>query len=274
MKYCSGMVYFVCEVCNETLKKNKVEVHASRCRAFWAVSCVDCNELFKGNSYTAHTSCVSEAQKYEGALYRDKSKKKQSPQERWMEVVSHVAAHTTDKSAKAHLLNKIAAYDNVPRKKAKFINFLRNSLALSDIVMAEKIFEIYEQQLEADKKIAEKATHPSVKNVEINGASNDATTSKTENCLIREINDGDAKKKSKGKSEQKAIPIPWLKLIRKVLKTSKDQQMEYKLLRQHVLDIVKGGYASALSQEQLKESFKAVMKSSKLRCRRIVQLQI
>jgi hypothetical protein len=47
----SEMVYFVCESCQETLKKNQVDIHASRCRGCWAVSCVDCSKVFEGDSY-------------------------------------------------------------------------------------------------------------------------------------------------------------------------------------------------------------------------------
>nr|CCA22560.1 conserved hypothetical protein [Albugo laibachii Nc14] len=260
------MVYFVCEVCNETLKKNKVEVHASRCRGFWAVSCVDCSQVFEGSSYAAHTSCISEARKYEGSLYREKAKRKQNPQKRWMEIVSQVAAKRTDKSTEAQLLINIAAYDNVPRKKAKFINFLKNSLAFSDIVVAEKIFQMYEQQFKAEKKIAQKIPNLSLKNENTNGAGNGKS------IPGQEISVGDVQIMQK--SDQEASAIPWIKLIRKVLSTSKDCQMEYKLLRQHVVDIVKGSYHSALSQEELKKKFKAASKSSKLRCSRIVKLHI
>ncbi len=66
------MVFFVCNGCNESLKKNQVDRHASRCRDCWAVTCVDCSVTFPGNEYASHTSCVSEAQKYEGSLYKGK----------------------------------------------------------------------------------------------------------------------------------------------------------------------------------------------------------
>jgi cell growth-regulating nucleolar protein len=57
------MVFFVCEGCNESLKKNQVDKHAGRCRSCWAVTCVDCNVTFPEDTYRAHTSCVSEAQR-------------------------------------------------------------------------------------------------------------------------------------------------------------------------------------------------------------------
>jgi cell growth-regulating nucleolar protein len=94
------MVFFSCEGCNESLKKNQVEKHVYSCKAknCWAVTCVDCSKTFEvstrlqqgrcyhtkrtkaeplifthitqGDTYAAHTTCISEAQKYEGALYK------------------------------------------------------------------------------------------------------------------------------------------------------------------------------------------------------------
>ena len=52
---------------------------------------------FYGDDYRAHTSCVSEAEKYEGALYKgDKQKKqKRNPQEMWMDVVEEAIAQAS-----------------------------------------------------------------------------------------------------------------------------------------------------------------------------------
>jgi hypothetical protein len=42
------MVFFVCDGCNESLKKNQVDKHAMKCRDCWAVTCVDCSVTFPG----------------------------------------------------------------------------------------------------------------------------------------------------------------------------------------------------------------------------------
>ena len=44
----SIMVTFLCDGCNETIKKNKVDAHAAKCRSCYAVSCVDCSVSFPG----------------------------------------------------------------------------------------------------------------------------------------------------------------------------------------------------------------------------------
>ncbi|PIA14316.1 hypothetical protein COEREDRAFT_28162, partial [Coemansia reversa NRRL 1564] len=58
------MVSFVCNYCQETLKKPKLDQHAQRCRNA-SFSCIDCSVDFVGTTYRQHTSCISEVEKYE-----------------------------------------------------------------------------------------------------------------------------------------------------------------------------------------------------------------
>ncbi|KAI9812520.1 MAG: hypothetical protein M1832_000414, partial [Thelocarpon impressellum] len=55
--------------CGDVLTKKKLDVHRGQCRGA-SFTCLDCMTHFHGADYRAHTSCVSEAQKYQGALYR------------------------------------------------------------------------------------------------------------------------------------------------------------------------------------------------------------
>ena len=57
------MVWFQCEDCGDTLKKPKVKGHAGHCSAS-RFSCVDCMQVFDQWSVQAHTSCVTEHEKY------------------------------------------------------------------------------------------------------------------------------------------------------------------------------------------------------------------
>jgi uncharacterized FlaG/YvyC family protein len=57
------MPSFVCDYCQETLKKAKLDQHAQRCRQA-IFSCIDCHTNFKGTDYRAHFSCITEVQKY------------------------------------------------------------------------------------------------------------------------------------------------------------------------------------------------------------------
>ncbi|ODV86814.1 hypothetical protein CANARDRAFT_196084 [[Candida] arabinofermentans NRRL YB-2248] len=67
------MVSFSCENCNETVKKPKLAQHQSRCYGAY-FTCIDCSTTFYNNEHTKHTSCISEAEKYEKGLYKGKKK--------------------------------------------------------------------------------------------------------------------------------------------------------------------------------------------------------
>lgn len=72
------MVSFSCEGCGDVLTKKKLDGHRNQCRGA-TFTCLDCMVHFWGTEYKAHTSCISEAQKYQGALYKpEKQKGKQN----------------------------------------------------------------------------------------------------------------------------------------------------------------------------------------------------
>jgi cell growth-regulating nucleolar protein len=59
------MVSFQCQRCSDVVKKPKVVRHASSCGSGW-FSCVDCMEAFDLKTIQAHTSCLTEVEKYQG----------------------------------------------------------------------------------------------------------------------------------------------------------------------------------------------------------------
>ena len=87
------MVFFVCEDCNETLKRLKVAQHLCRCSCS-AITCVDCGATFHDDSYLQHATCMSEAERYEGNLY--KAPKKKNAQDAWAELVQAACADRAD----------------------------------------------------------------------------------------------------------------------------------------------------------------------------------
>lgn len=260
------MVFFVCEGCNETLKKNKVDQHAARCRNCWAVSCVDCSVVFEGNDYAAHTSCISEAQKYEGSLYKEKTKgangaKKESPQERWMRVVQSASANGDAKFQ--NVLDRIAGYDNVPRKRAKFLNFMKNSIALTDQKLVERVWSLYE----ADDKAAQAeatAAAPSDSNGEATApAANGAEA--TESSKKRAERDEDKEDKEAAKKAKTAAadkPIKWAKLIKSTLKSAEGKELELEQLRDQIVGDILANKQSSKSEKELRKEFKAAVKES------------
>ncbi|ORY82488.1 hypothetical protein BCR37DRAFT_392703 [Protomyces lactucae-debilis] len=66
------MVSFCCDSCQETVKKPKANQHAGRCRG--SLTCIDCSKTFWNGEWSSHNSCISEAQAYQGALYKPTKK--------------------------------------------------------------------------------------------------------------------------------------------------------------------------------------------------------
>ncbi|KAF4505121.1 hypothetical protein G6O67_007103 [Ophiocordyceps sinensis] len=68
------MVSFSCEACGDVLTKKKLDPHRNRCHGA-TFTCLDCMVHFPGVQHRSHTSCISEDQKYQGALYKEKKNK-------------------------------------------------------------------------------------------------------------------------------------------------------------------------------------------------------
>ena len=62
------MVYFVCNQCQETIRKCKVDEHSNRCHSN-SYSCVDCGKDFSLTAARGHSTCITEEEKYQGKLY-------------------------------------------------------------------------------------------------------------------------------------------------------------------------------------------------------------
>ena len=135
------MVFFCCNSCGDTLKKQKVEHHS--CRGSY--SCIDCNVNFTGNEFEKHTKCVTEAERYQGNLYEGKEDKGAKKQDTWMVSVRDAAESCKNNSQLKGLLVRIAENDNVPRKKVKFLNFIRNSTRVGNKDLVEKAWDAIEK---------------------------------------------------------------------------------------------------------------------------------
>ena len=59
------MVYFECTICIKTLKKKQAERHNFECRSSCNFTCLTCWKIFDLVTIKAHTSCVSEEEKYQ-----------------------------------------------------------------------------------------------------------------------------------------------------------------------------------------------------------------
>jgi len=143
-------VFFCCDNCGESLKKNQVEKHGYRCRSS-TYSCLDCQLRFDSSSYADHVKCITENQKYGGKGYVEKEAKGELKQNAWCEQVDRAIECVKDPALK-NLLTSIQGFGNIPRKEPKFINFLVNSCRMRDKGLIQRAWKAIADEAEKLKK--------------------------------------------------------------------------------------------------------------------------
>jgi len=153
------MVYFTCDACGEQLKKPTVEKHLWKCKNCYLLTCIDCLKDFYGDDYKSHNQCMSEDQRYskEGREGWDpavgQGNKGEKKQQQWVGKLRELleTANSLDPAVR-HIIDTIVDHDNIPRKRPKFINFIknimRNKAQMSDI---EKTWDLFSQALAPPK---------------------------------------------------------------------------------------------------------------------------
>lgn len=150
------MVFFTCNHCGESVKKAAVEKHYNtKCRgATENVSCMDCLKDFHGKEYVAHTKCITELQKYSGKDYVHKESKNSGSkkQESWMDIIRAILDSNDYKLSEQarNAFQRLQSVDNVPRKKAKFQNFVKNCMHMP-MRLAEDVWNVLEKEQEKMK---------------------------------------------------------------------------------------------------------------------------
>ncbi|GAB7355214.1 hypothetical protein MBLNU459_g5768t1 [Dothideomycetes sp. NU459] len=104
--------------CGDILTKKKLDPHRNQCYGA-SFTCIDCMVHFQGTDYRSHTSCISEAQKYQGHLYRGEKKGKgqqqqQQQQQNKQAVVPHKAS-VEDESNAGATAGSLAVLDVPPK---------------------------------------------------------------------------------------------------------------------------------------------------------------
>uniref|UniRef100_H2Z0F6 Cell growth-regulating nucleolar protein n=1 Tax=Ciona savignyi TaxID=51511 RepID=H2Z0F6_CIOSA len=137
------MVFFTCNGCGESLKKNKVDRHANSCRGCEYLTCIDCSKDFWGDEYAKHTTCITEDQKYAATGFVAKPNKGEVKQQEWIKKVTNAVADSNTSGEVQTILEQLVNYGNIPRKKAKFLNFLKNSLKIRDAKVSEQVWNVF-----------------------------------------------------------------------------------------------------------------------------------
>ncbi|XP_027622010.1 cell growth-regulating nucleolar protein [Tupaia chinensis] len=139
------MVFFTCNACGESVKKIQVEKHVAVCRNCECLSCIDCGKDFWGDDYKNHVKCISEDQKYGGKGYEGKTFKGDVKQQAWIQKINKLIKRPNVSPKVRELLEQISAFDNVPRKKAKFQNWMKNSLKVYNESILEQVWNIFSE---------------------------------------------------------------------------------------------------------------------------------
>ncbi|XP_050300314.1 uncharacterized protein C16C10.8 [Anthonomus grandis grandis] len=197
------MVVFTCNHCGETLHKPKVEKHYQfQCRNYKSVTCVDCFKDFKNEEYVVHTKCITEDERYaaKGTYKNGIVKKGEVKQESWLEMIKSICETETNlKPSCRKLLETISEYSNVPRKKQKFLNFIRSSSGNRAVMKdVEEVWDIIEKY----------KTSNSQNNMKTGGKGNDKVELKTENSEKRPLEESEclSVKKKKQKTSETVAP--------------------------------------------------------------------
>ena len=195
------------------------------------------------DEYRNHTSCISEAERYEKTIYRGSRKldesgtghrgqqqrgKKLTPQEAWANTIQ-TAADTAPASLKSYM-NQLTMCENVPRQEKKFRNFTNNSLRCSEKVKSE-IWALLVEVRAKDRQAKEEEEARRKKEQQHQKEKQLAEKKKTK--PISESSDDESSKSSGTTSEVPSKKVI-TKAIKKVLKKAPNKQIKFKALRKRV----------------------------------------
>lgn len=199
------MVFFTCNACGESVKKIQVEKHVSVCRNCECLSCIDCGKDFWGDDYKSHVKCISEGEKYGGKGYEAKTYKGDAKQQAWIQKINELIKKPNVSPKVRELLQQISAFDNVPRKKAKFQNWMRNSLKVHSDSVLEQVWSIFSEasSSEQDQQLPSHTTKPhaeiptKVPSAKTNGTTEEQTEAKKNKRERKEERQKNRKKEKK-----------------------------------------------------------------------------
>ncbi|XP_078534606.1 cell growth-regulating nucleolar protein isoform X1 [Lissotriton helveticus] len=195
------MVFFTCNACGESLKKVQVEKHLHVCRSSSCLSCIDCGKDFWGDDYKHHLKCISEDQKYGGKGFEAKANKGEVKQLQWIQKVHEVMKNPNISPKLRDILKQMSTYDNIPRKRAKFQNWMKNSLKIHDQATQEKVWQIFSEANDSSNVNSQEQQPSKMEPSPVE--QNEETPEGTEKKCKRERKEERQKNKKKEKKELK-----------------------------------------------------------------------
>ncbi|XP_066255997.1 cell growth-regulating nucleolar protein [Euwallacea similis] len=240
------MVVFTCNHCGESLHKPKVEKHYQfQCRNYKYLSCVDCLKDFRNDEYNVHTKCLTEDERYaaKGTYKNGLVKKGDVKQESWLEMIKSICDFEKNlKPSIRHLLETISQYSNVPRKKAKFLNFIKSSSGnranMREVEEVWDIIEKYKNQKDSTKNVENMSENGDVKKRVLEDEE-DSLNSKKKPKVSRENESGVGQSQEHMNTDvsAEATKFKYKEKVLEILATKQDislKKLQKKILKQYI----------------------------------------
>ncbi|CAH1785076.1 unnamed protein product [Owenia fusiformis] len=213
-----------------------------KCRSCEVLSCVDCSKEYWGDEYKQHTKCISEEEKYSGKGFQAKANKGEVKQDKWLSQVERAITKAHDKPHLKSLLQKMLDYPNIPRKKAKFQNFLSNSLRIRDTKLVEQVWDILMSEAPPPAVPLNPTTAQSIESkIELKTETSKRKTSTSEDTETvkkkkkDKVQDVNGKALTNGETEDTAEKFNWEATITKILSKNGNSEIPIKKLRKKFL---------------------------------------
>jgi cell growth-regulating nucleolar protein len=187
-------------------------------------------------------------------------------QNAWTDCVQKAIENVKEKKLKDMLI-QIKDFSNIPRKEAKFINFLVNSFRVRERDLCQRAWQAIDQQvkkLQAESKPIENGNTQQNGSTEKDGSTqqNGSTDSPMKNGhqQIKESAENNVKNVEKHSVEddesKSAIEFKWKKSIKRKLKSAEEGTMKLKRLRKEVLEEYRTTCQDTeMNEDELKEIF-------------------
>lgn len=137
------------------------------------------------------------------------------------------ACDSSDRQLRS-VLDKLVNYPNVPRKEAKFINFLTNSLKVREAGLAKRAWQAIDTSIKSSTAAANNKETTSSLN---NGQSADEKSKEVE------VRNNGAAAESNGADQSTQKRLKLKSTIKRIIKSAPNRQIKLKRLQKRVLEI-------------------------------------
>ncbi|XP_052010599.1 cell growth-regulating nucleolar protein-like [Xyrauchen texanus] len=109
------------------------------CRCVCVLSVTDVlGFVHMGDNYKNHNKFIRKDQKYGGKDFQVKAIKGDVKQHQWIQRIQEAMNRPGVEYRLRQVLDQVSSYNNVPRKRAKFENWMENSLMIHNLSLVEQ----------------------------------------------------------------------------------------------------------------------------------------